>query len=275
MTELEIANLALNLIGGVKLTALDTTTKQGTVLSAWFDTSRDECLRGHPWNFATKRARLSSTWTAFSGVAFADNGSGLIRATKTSHGLVTDNRVHIRETEGVAGLNASWYVTRIDANNFDLQESTFSGSHTSGTGEFILAPDFGWDYQHSLPSDCLRVLTINGNDTTEKDGSRWQVEGTKLLTDEEIIELVYIFRQETTANWPADFVNAFALLLASYVATELCGTGSGKGQALRQQYETLLLSKAKTNDSREGKSRRRGWSDDSPLVRARRGYRQD
>lgn len=272
MTETEIANLALSLISGKSLTALDTdTTQQATVCRKWFDAARDEALASHAWNFAAKRARLTLTWTALSGVALADAGaSDEIRVAATSHGLSTGNRVHFRDVEGVASAIGTWYVTVIDANTFDLDDSVFSGSHTSGTGEWILAPLFGWDYQFTKPADCLRVNRVNGIESGEEDSERYAVEGSKILCDSDEILLSYVFQETTTTNWPQEFINAFALLLASYIAQELTGP-AGKAADLRQQFERLIAPAAQRKDARQGKGRVPQPVYDSDLVRARRG----
>lgn len=66
-----------------------------------------------------------------------DNGSGLVRITSTAHGLVTDDGAYIENMVGVTSPNAKgWLITRIDDNTFDLQNSTFSGTYTSG-GDWV------------------------------------------------------------------------------------------------------------------------------------------
>ncbi len=272
MTETEIANLALSLIAAKEMTAMDSdATQQARVCRKWFDAARDEALASHPWNFATKRARLTLTWTALSGVALADNGAGLIRVTHNTHGMQTGQRIHMQEVEGVPAANGSWYITRIDNHTFDLDDSVFSGSHTSGTGEWILAPLFGWNYQHAKPADCLRVNKVNGLEGNEEDSERYAVEGSKILCDADEILLSYVFQETATANWPQEFINAFALVLASYIAQELTGP-AGKAAELRAQFERMIGPAAQQKDARQGKGRALPPSYDSALVRARRGF---
>lgn len=67
----------------------------------------------------------------------ANNGSGLIRVTCNSHGLLTGDLVHIAGTVGTTEANntpsnPSWTVTKIDVNTFDLQGSTFTNAWVSG-----------------------------------------------------------------------------------------------------------------------------------------------
>jgi hypothetical protein len=272
MTETEIANLALSLIAAKPMTAMSTDeTQQARVCRKWFAAARDEALASHAWNFATKRARLTLTWIDLSGVALADAGSSdEIRVTHTSHGLTTGNRVHFRQVEGVPSANGTWYVTVINANTFDLNDSKFSGSHSSGTGEWILAPLFGWDYQHTKPNDCLRVNKVNGLEGNEEDSERYAIEGAKILCDSDEILLNYVFQETTTANWTQEFINAFALVLASYIAQELTGP-AGRAADLRAQFERMISPAAMQRDARQGKGRVLQPVYDSDLVRARRG----
>ena len=62
----------------------------------------------------------------------ANNGAGLIRVTNVAHGLSTGNYVYITGTNGTDEANGEWIVTVIDADNFDLQTSTFTNAYTSG-----------------------------------------------------------------------------------------------------------------------------------------------
>jgi hypothetical protein len=65
--------------------------------------------------------------------ACADNGAGLIRVTTESdHNFTTGNHVAIEGIVGTIEANDVWIITKIDANNFDLQESTFTNAWVSG-----------------------------------------------------------------------------------------------------------------------------------------------
>lgn len=65
--------------------------------------------------------------------ACADNGSGLIRVTtKSKHGFVEGQRVAIEGVVGCKEANGVWAVTLVDANNFDLQDSTFTNAYVRG-----------------------------------------------------------------------------------------------------------------------------------------------
>lgn len=270
MTKTEICNLTLSLLSANTATDIDNdTTPQAEAVRRWFAPARDECLASHPWNFATKRARLTLTWTALSGVALADNGSGEIRVTHTSHGLTTGQRIHMQDVEGVPAANGTWYVTVINSSTFDLDDSVFSGTHTSGTGEWIVAPLHGWDYEHTLPTDNLRVVRVNGYEGNEEDSAPYAIEESVLLSDDDVIDLQYVYQHTTVANWSQDFINAFAALLASYVAAEITES-VGRGETLRKQFEAIVAPQKRRNDARSGKGRTLQPTFNSQLVAARR-----
>ena len=75
---------------------------------------------------------VSLTATSKSILNAADNGSGLIRITATAHGYVTGDKVGIDNVSGTVEANGSWTVTLVDANNIDLQGSTFANAYSSG-----------------------------------------------------------------------------------------------------------------------------------------------
>lgn len=66
-SETSIANAALTLLGERRVNSLDDASKTAKLLKDRFDDVRDDLLRAHSWNFATKRASLavSATTPAF------------------------------------------------------------------------------------------------------------------------------------------------------------------------------------------------------------------
>ena len=79
-------------------------------------------------------------------ITVADNGAGLIRITVTvTTGFITNQRVIIGDVNGVPA-NGRWVITVVNSTQFDLQNSTFSGTYTSG-GYVINDPSlpYGFD----------------------------------------------------------------------------------------------------------------------------------
>lgn len=63
---------------------------------------------------------------------------GLIQVTSNGHELISGNRVIVSEVNGVSSSIGVWTVTVVDANNFTLNGSVFSGAYiSSGIFAFI------------------------------------------------------------------------------------------------------------------------------------------
>jgi len=63
----------------------------------------------------------------------ANNGSGFIRLTiATTNGMLTKQRVTVRDVAGVTAANGNWKITVISTTQIDLQGSVFAGVYTSG-----------------------------------------------------------------------------------------------------------------------------------------------
>ena len=112
-------------------------------------------------------------------------------------------------TESMACQN-NWSVSR-DATlasmhwSFARKRAELSQSSTD--------PAFTWDYQYPLPADFLAPVVVN-----EGSEPKWVIEGSMLLTNEDEVELVYIYRVQNTALYSALFVDALAARLAADIA---------------------------------------------------------
>lgn len=231
----------------------------------------DECLRSHVWNFATARKRQTITYTDLVGGSAITINSGSCLVFSSLHGLATGDRIRMADVQGVTTANGNWYVTVVDEDFFTLDDSVFAGTYTASTGKWVKIPQFAYDFQHTPPADCLRVISINADGgQLEDDGSDYLYESGLILTNCETINLKYIKRVTTPDSYPADFVNAFSLLLASYIAMDIRGQ-SGMGQQMRQAFETFIAPLVKARDGNEGKGRRIVPFEDSQLVAARSG----
>ena len=62
----------------------------------------------------------------------ADNGSGAIRLTVTSHGRSDEDVVRVHGILGTTEANGTWQIDYVNANAFDLVDSTFTNAYTSG-----------------------------------------------------------------------------------------------------------------------------------------------
>lgn len=137
-------------------------------------------------------------------IATIDDASAEGRACKTVFSLLRDE---VQESH-------AWTFARKRASLARLDET----------------PAFGYLYAYALPSDCLRVLKMDGDEyeivdqsTTQEIvidsyGKKWEIEAGKLLTDEEEVKILYIARVEDPAKFPPSFVQAFSARMAVALA---------------------------------------------------------
>lgn len=190
--ETKICNLALGKIGSVRIMSLADASQTARYCTLFYAQTRDEILRSHSWNFATKRAALSA-------------------------------------------LSA--------------------------------APLFGWDAQYQLPTDCLRVLQLNGFEATEQ-SDQFAIEQGVLLTDETTAQIIYTARIEDANLYDPLFIKALSIRLAAELAQPLTGSRSA-GPELLKEYDALFEGPAMRKDAAESKVKRKLPWVNSDLVNAR------
>lgn len=61
VAETDLVNAALRLVGGNSITSLSDGSNGANVASDIYEELRDDLLRSHPWNFATKRVKLAQS----------------------------------------------------------------------------------------------------------------------------------------------------------------------------------------------------------------------
>lgn len=84
-------------------------------------------------------------------------------------------------------------------------------------GLISTTPTYEWDYQYQLPSDCLRVIGMEGHETDD-----WTVEGNYLLTNATEAKIKYIKKITTVGLFDPSFTTVLALdiaILISYSIT--------------------------------------------------------
>lgn len=248
-TDVQIANLALSRIGHESnLTAF---SASGNKASRWFFVNYEiiklAMLREFGWRFATKREVLTATTTyAITGATAADP----VVVTSASHGFTNGDTVFISGVIGMTELNdRTFTVANKAANTFELSGedgSAYTAYSSAGTAYPYVAIEYA--YRYALPSDCLRVLRINGGETTE-----YRIEGAYIFTDATDVDIEYIFDETTDANFDAQFVDVFAQRLAAEIAFYMTDNSSLTEQNWRLYQDKVRL--AWSMDSRQGTPR--------------------
>lgn len=117
-------------------------------------------------------------------------------------------------------------------------------------------PAFGYEFAYTIPADCLRVWELFGE-------SEWEVEGDKLLTNqEEEIFIRYIKRQTETGRFNPSFVNCLGTLLGAELAAKIKGDKNHRLSLLDELYKIELPAAYRLN-AIEGKRTKN--KDEQPL----------
>jgi hypothetical protein len=121
-------------------------------------------------------------------------------------------------------------------------------------------PDFDFARQFPLPGDCLRVLQIGDA------GHRppYRIEGRKVLCDEAALKLVYVFRNEATAEWDALLVWGMTMVMRAVFSY-----GVTQSTSLEQLIETVMRDVLKQARAVDGQEEPEYAMDDNPLMNAR------
>jgi len=251
-TETDAANSALIKIGEKKLTDIDTDT--GTVAEKCreqFGKLRKEVLRAHPWNCASRRAKLQQLTATITNATTEDP----VKIT-ASNEFEDGDHITIEDAEGMAELNdESYLVANVTSADFKLQDEdgedvngTSYTPYTSG-GTARRTPAFQFDYMYQKPTNCLRIISQvdPDDDSVEYDHV---VEGDFILTDEDECYIKYIIDLTDPDKWDAMLREAFAFRLAAELAYPQAGSKTLAAE-MDKKYQDMLAA-AWSVDGQEG-----------------------
>lgn len=134
--------------------------------------------------------------------------------------------------------------------------------------ELDAEPLFGWGHQFELPSDYLRVLEVGESEHGDTIAERFIIEGRALLTDQDEVNLVYVYDCENPALFDPLFIEALSLKLAVKLCDTLRGSSS-TAERLMLEYERVTGPLARRVDANEGRRRKGLLTRSSGFVRAR------
>jgi len=120
-------------------------------------------------------------------------------------------------------------------------------------------PTFEFQFQYTLPADCLKVVEYNGasQDTSQLTlletvvPNRYRIEGRKLLTNDGQVKIVYIRREEDPNVWDGLFEQVITTWLASKLANAIAKDAKKSTELLKQVIDVLLPT-AMAVDGQEG-----------------------
>jgi hypothetical protein len=140
--------------------------------------------------------------------------------------------------------------------------------------ELTTPPAFGWAKQFQLPTDFIRLVQFNDLEAWQDDPSDFfEIEGRKLMTDEETARIEYIKFVDDPNQYDALFTKALVVLLASEIAVPIRQDETLAGKLLAE-FTQLKLPSARKTDANEKKRRRYDAARESDFVNSRyRGTR--
>lgn len=106
---------------------------------------------------------------------------------------------------------------------------TFAKKRATLTRESA-TPAFDWSHQHTLPSDCVRLLEARSGTTNTGTGittfsillDKFVIEDGKILSNSTLVAIRYVFDQ-SLEEWSGSAVAALARKLAQYLAGPITG----------------------------------------------------
>ena len=107
-------------------------------------------------------------------------------------------------------------------------------------------PEFDFSYQYTLPTDpyCLRVLSLQDNDTVHT------IEGRKLLANESTVKLKYVARIVDTNEYDQLLIETLSARLAADISFALVNSTSLMKQ-MQEMYDSKIR-EARFVDATEG-----------------------
>lgn len=250
MDKLALCNSALLRCGAEPILVAELTTptsKRGTHVVNQYELTLKELLNDSPWNFATKRVKISLQKKAI--VSWAFVGTTITLTVASGHGFVANDVI------SVAGLSCDTYPANIDGVAITSVTATtiiytFTDTPT-GTPTVVAATAyvsasclFNLPYRYALPSDYIRLLEL-------EDKTEYRVESTGIMCDiDTYIRIKYVYYNVDVTTFSGAFAKAFYLKLAEDISYVLVQSADlqGKIAAEAERY----LRKARSMNSQEG-----------------------
>ena len=276
-SQLDIYNLALDMLGENTAGAITENTKAVALLNRKWSYAIDELLREFPWNFARKSVELE--YTSGYGVYATSDEKTITQITQAnpavvtvaSHGWQTDYLIKLDDVAGMTEVNGRVFkIAMLTSNTFSLpgiNASQYTAYVSGGTAiRYEADPDFQNGYTYDLPSDylCDPQLYGQSNSTSQYfEIIGWSAETTKtrrLLCNVEDAILNYTALMTDVTQYPNHFVSALAATLARMIHRPLAKKGGKDFQEIWSEY-SAILSKAKLSDAGESRVKEGNYKD--------------
>lgn len=132
--------------------------------------------------------------------------------------------------------------------------------------------DAEWCFNYRYPADCSKAIRILSGVRNDTESTRVPYRilsddtGKLIYTDKENAQLEYVTNNQDPSRWQPDFVMAFSLLLAAYIAPRL--TAGDPFKLGERSYQAYLLSNSKSKANAVGEQQSE-QPPDSEYINAR------
>ena len=271
-TKLQLANLALSLIGSKNLTTFgETTTEEGKRINASYSFVRDEVLMEHPWTFAQKRLALvdmtrteQDDWVTATAYAVNDIVYDPTLA-KYYKCLVAHTSAALFATD-LAAVNWILYTDWVTAVVYAKGDKVYNSGIeyaclVNHTASALFATDLASVYWVAtelivdmddeitsilyLPTDLLRINKVSDEDLA------YEIIGNRMYTDNDEVSIKYTYSNDD----PTLYSPLFVIALATRIAAEICFNltqSVTKASDVQVRYERIDLPRAMAADSSQG-----------------------
>ncbi len=251
MSKLDICNAALRRCGAENILVGELTvpvSKRAVAVTSQYDITLKELLNDSPWNFATKKVKISLQSKAI--VSWSFVGAVITLVVAVGHGYVANDVIGVAGlvTTGINPANTSG--VKVDSVTATTIVYTFTDTPTGTptvtavTGYVSASTLFGYKFRYAYPTDKIRVLELENK-------VPYRAETTGIVCDRSgFIQVKYIWFNEDPTFYSPSFVLALTLKLAEAISYQLVQSASLQG-AIASEAERYLR-KARSMNSQEG-----------------------
>jgi hypothetical protein len=165
---------------------------------------------------------------------------------------IASNALLMLGAQPINDFNEDSDRARLASNLYDPARDLLLRSHpwNCAIKRVVLSPDtdvpaFGYSYQFTLPGDWLRTLSV-GDYGAEID---YRIEGRKILADDSVLYLRYIFRNDQESTWDTMLIDAMTKTMSATMAYAI--TQSTSKEELEFKKLEMALKQARAVDGQE------------------------
>jgi len=235
----------LGYIGEYIITEGDTTSKQAVLCIRFYADARDEALAAHPWNEAKKRIIIHQDGT---NPLFGYNRK-YAKPSDCLRVLTCDDILGSDVSRKVAGIPAWEVEGDYILSDAGANPPSWKSAKAYIVGQFLYSSSVTYEVLVAHTSDATGADTAAQIAVDVAAGNIISAGG-----DYKIVYVEYIWQETDIDKWKPNLKKAVALNLASKVIIGLTNDTKGKIDLINE-YESLVMPRARSVDAAEGKPR--------------------